>query len=135
MDGSTLYNISTNEITRAAGIRGIEGKNSKDKRMHSQRDIDWNEIWLENLRKFGVSPAETAKPDETNSVFMNDGTDMAVNREVDSDRAPVKHSAADFDEMVAIIRGMILEPEKLLESHLGVFIEPAPPGKVLNAQG
>jgi hypothetical protein len=66
--------------------------------------------------------------------------DTAFGSESDSDRAPLKHfshvrSDEEFDEMVAVIRGMILEPEKLLESHLGVFINPAPPGKVLNAEG
>lgn len=44
-------------------------------------------------------------------------------------------SAADFDRALGEIRKMADEPERLMESHLNVFLDPAPPGRLLSAKG
>ena len=43
--------------------------------------------------------------------------------------------ADEIDGMMNEIRRLTDEPERLLESHLGIFTEPAPPGKLINSQG
>ena len=41
----------------------------------------------------------------------------------------------EIDVMMKEIRKFTDEPERLLESHLGIFTEPAPPGRMLDSQG
>ena len=43
--------------------------------------------------------------------------------------------AGEIGNMMDDIRRRADEPERLLESHLGIFTEPAPPGKMLDSQG
>jgi len=43
--------------------------------------------------------------------------------------------AGEVGVMMSEIRKLTDEPERLMESHLGVFTDPAPPGRVLNSRG
>ena len=43
--------------------------------------------------------------------------------------------AGEVRVMMREIRKLTEEPERLLESHLGVFTDPAPPGRMLNSSG
>ena len=52
-----------------------------------------------------------------------------------ADRDKPLLSTEAIDGMMDEIRKFIDEPERLLESHLGIFTEPAPPGKMLDSQG
>jgi hypothetical protein len=43
--------------------------------------------------------------------------------------------AEEINGMMDEIRRLSEDPERLLESHLGIFTEPAPPGKMLDSRG
>jgi hypothetical protein len=115
------------DAIRAASL--IEGKKSKG---NALPENGWKEVWLENLAKYGVkaSPA-IEEPDKS-------AGDRVRPEAVDVTLADLNESSSlgmRAEEVLTAIRGLADNPEKLLEAHLGLFIDPAPPGKLLNSQG
>jgi hypothetical protein len=125
----TFDEPTTQALNTAINAGRIESKNRKRR---AQSDADWKEVWLENLEKFGIR-----RSGDLNKV------DEAQTRRVDPEIAntpagsvgKLSTTEMKLEEVVSLIRKMADNPEKLLESHLGVFVEPAPPGKLLNSQG
>jgi hypothetical protein len=96
-------------------------------------DVAWREALAENMQRENVSPV----------ALKSGGADASrkperLTPQPQDDFAPRGGSELEGTSLESIlrrIRSLSDDPEKLLESHLGIFIEPAPPGKVLNSQG
>ncbi|MDR1482719.1 MAG: hypothetical protein LBI74_08850 [Synergistaceae bacterium] len=121
--------LSVDAINAINSASRIESKGRKRKAIS---DANWEEVWLENLAKYGIKAAnevgETAEalaaPPDADSAedFPGDDAEPTV-------------FEMGFEEMLTAIRKMADDPESLVESHLGVFTDPAPPGRMLNSQG
>jgi hypothetical protein len=104
----------------------IVSKNMKDK---SQFGASWEEVWLENLDKHGIEDVKKAA-DPQPPAAPNEAADGVPLRE---EKTAIPEM--EFQEILTMIRKMADNPEKLFESHLGIFVNPTPPGKLLNSQG
>jgi hypothetical protein len=112
--------------------RRVEKKGRKWKPVH---DESWEEILRENLETMGAPEAEPAK--KAGGIAEDGGASQAPAETPLPERNAefAINSEADFERVIMDIKKMADEPEKLVESHLGVFIEPVQPGKWINSQG
>jgi hypothetical protein len=105
---------------------------SKGRKRKAISDTNWEEVWLENLAKYGIrATREVKETDEAlSSAFESDSVE-----DFPQDAGEPAEFKMEFEEMITAIRKMADDPEKLVESHLGVFVDPAPPGRMLNSKG
>ena len=119
-------------VSPVAPARRIERKGKKKGTILG----NWREIFLEKLAGGEVAevlpveniPAERARNDESHEepplvIQIRDGKRLTIETE------------EDFHNVLHMIQRLADDPEKLVESHLNLFIDPAPPGKMLNSQG
>ncbi|MDR3075977.1 MAG: hypothetical protein LBU26_01650 [Synergistaceae bacterium] len=104
----------------------------KGRKRRSVNDVAWSHALSEYIENedIAVTPALSgAKSPEQYAAPKDDAP---------GERALHGRDLPDADEinsMMNEIRRLTDEPERLLESHLGIFTEPAPPGKMLDSQG
>ncbi|MDL2263338.1 hypothetical protein LJC31_01655 [Synergistaceae bacterium OttesenSCG-928-I11] len=121
-----------NGIAPIAPARRIERKGKKKGTILG----NWREIFLEKLAGVDIAEvlpvedvrAEQAKKDESYDeppliIQVRDGKRLTIETE------------EDFQNVLHMIQRLADDPEKLVESHLNLFTDPAPPGKMLNSQG
>ncbi|MDR3280669.1 MAG: hypothetical protein LBT23_09150 [Synergistaceae bacterium] len=129
-----MWNRSFDKLpTQAVNTHGdtsrIESKNRKGK---AQSDSAWREVWITNLEKYGIGEIEDIKNEsepQSAQIESSSPNDFPIEKR--------KHKATEEElgEILLAIREMADNPEKLFESHLGIFIDPTPPGKVINSRG
>jgi hypothetical protein len=117
-------------ITPISPVRPIGAKGRK---REATPDMTWREVLLENLQDGIHVPAiQMKEPDDPVAEL---GEEVAFEEPPPTRSGITIETKAEFDNIIAEIRKMADEPEKLVLSHLGVFIDPAPPGRLLNSQG
>ena len=121
--------LSVDAINALNSANRIESKGRKRKAIP---DENWEEVWLENLAKYGIKAAKEVGETAEALASALDADSVEDFPENDGD---LEGFEMEFDEMLTAIRKMADDPEKLVESHLGVFTDPAPPGRMLNSQG
>ncbi|MDR3332970.1 MAG: hypothetical protein LBT08_10125 [Synergistaceae bacterium] len=105
---------------------------SKGRKRRAISDAGWEEVWFENLEKYGIrATREIKETEETLAPAIEPETP----EEFPKDAEQFTKLEMKFEEIITAIRKMADDPEKLVESHLGVFVDPAPPGRLLNSQG
>jgi hypothetical protein len=124
---------STSEImvNPLSPIRRVEKKGRKWRALD---DPSWDETFRENLEKVGVKPPEAPKRVEE----FNGETQEQIPPEelpIDRDAELTINSREDFEKVLGEIKKMADDPEKLVESHIKVFIEPVSNGKWIDSQG
>ena len=121
-------------VNPLSSTRRVEKKGRKWGAVH---DTNWDEILRENLEKIGANAPEQVKQvkivDEAPSAEIMPETEDDHGHDLDADI--VINNEEDLEKIMKDIKKMADEPEKLGESHLGVFIEPVPNGKWVNSQG
>jgi hypothetical protein len=118
-------------VSPISSTRRVEKKGRK---WNDVQDLAWEETLRENLEKVGVKASEALKNvDEFQSgrVALDVPGDVPV---VLGDRLTI-NSEEEFETVIKDIRKLADNPEKLVESHLKVFIEPVANGKWVNSQG
>jgi hypothetical protein len=118
-------------VNPLSSTRRVEKKGRKWGAVH---DANWDEILRENLEKIGAKvPEPVKKVDEAPSAEIMPETKDDQGR--DPDAEIIINNEEDLEKIMRDIKKMADDPEKLVESHLGVFIEPVPNGKWVNSQG
>lgn len=112
-------------------VRRIERKGKK----RSPTLGSWREIFMEKLA--GVDLAGLFSVDDVpgNSKGEEQRTEQAFVIRNTGGASIVVETEEDFQNVLIMIQRFADDPERLIESHLNLFIEPAPPGKVLNSAG
>lgn len=107
----------------------------KGRKLGTLEDTSWEEVLRENLEKEGVSAPEALKlpPEDVQSAHVAEVVEVAEKR--DYSAKLTINSEEEFKQVLEEIKKMADEPEKLVESHLGVFIEPVLSGKWVNSSG
>jgi hypothetical protein len=126
--GDSASEIMVNPLSP---IRRVEKKGRK---WRALEDPSWDETFRENLEKVGVKPPEAPKRVEE----FNEETREQVHPEelpIDRDAELTINSSEDFERVLGEIKKMADDPEKLVESHIKVFIEPVSNGKWIDSQG
>jgi hypothetical protein len=118
-------------VNPVSPIRRVEKKGRKWRELP---DTSWEEMLRENLEKVGVNPPE---PPLKVEEFQGGGLEGEKAEEVPLGREAVLtiDSEEEFERVLDDIKKMADDPEKLVESHLKVFIEPVFNGKWVNSQG
>jgi hypothetical protein len=121
-------------IAAVNAVNAVNKVSKKGRKRASVNDVAWKEALSENMEREGLEPIAT-KREETSTVEA-----PAITRQDDfpgdkTYRDKMALDANTIDDMMKEIRRLSDEPEKLLESHLSVFTEPAPPGKTLDSSG
>jgi hypothetical protein len=107
----------------------------KGRKWSSPHDTSWEEVLREKLEKEGVSAPEAVKlPDDAQPVLVVDVQESPGEKHDHSAKLTI-NSEEEFLKVIDDIKKMADDPEKLVESHLGVFIEPVPAGKWVNSTG
>ncbi|MDR0648695.1 MAG: hypothetical protein LBF92_05115 [Synergistaceae bacterium] len=111
-------------------LRRVEKKGRK---WRAVPDASWDEAFRENLEKVGVSAPEALRKTEE----FRGGADDAALWDAPRDQGAelTIESAEDFEKVIGEIKRMADEPEKLIESHIKVFIEPVSNGRWVDSQG
>jgi hypothetical protein len=118
-------------VNPLSSTRRVEKKGRKWGAVH---DANWDEILRENLEKIGAkAPEPVQKIDEAPSAEIMPEAEDGQGQ--DSAAEIVINNEEDLEKIMKDIKKMADDPEKLVESHLGVFIEPVPNGKWVNSQG
>jgi hypothetical protein len=118
-------------VNSLSSTRRIEKKGRKWGAVH---DAAWEEALRENLENVGVvssAPIRLIEEPETmetmreapEEVELEAGAELEIKTE------------EEFAQVIKEIKKMADDPEKLVESHLGIFLDPVPPGKLLNSKG
>lgn len=119
-------------IAPLSPVRRIERKSKKKESIIG----GWREIFLEKLAAAGLSSSITIEDASTVADLPEDvRDDLPVIISSQSGTKILIESEEDLQLVLRVIKRMSDDPEQLFESHLNLFIEPAPPGKVLNSQG
>ena len=118
-----------------AAVNAVKELNKAWEKSKKHRAVD-DVAWKHALSEYIDGEAMTITPHlkQMNAAEPH----VARRRETAAERpAPKKPlpAADEIDGLMKEIRKFTDEPERLLESHLGIFTEPAPPGKMLNSQG
>ena len=95
-------------------------------------DVAWRHALSEYMENGNIAITTGVKNMEVVEPYAVPGDDMPGER---MERDKPLPGADEIDGMMKEIRKFTDEPERLLESHLGIFTEPAPPGKMLDSQG
>ena len=104
----------------------------KGRKRRAVNDVAWRHALSEYMENGDIAITPGANKMKAAESFAAPGDDMPGER-VKRDK-PLPR-ADEIDAIMKEIRKFIDEPERLLESHLGIFTEPAPPGKMLDSQG
>ena len=111
-------------------VRRIERKRKKLR----EGDGVWRDVLSETLgSEHIVPPARVEDSREPSEVETPEQVEPAL-PELPT-RRDFDGSEHEFKRMIDEIRKMSDDPEGLMESHLSIFTDPAPPGKLLNSQG
>lgn len=97
---------------------------------------NWREIFLEKLAGADVAevlPVEDVRAEQVQKDEAYDDPPLIIQIR-DGKRLTIE-TEEDFQNVLHMIQRLADDPEKLVESHLNLFIDPAPPGKMLNSQG
>lgn len=108
-------------------VRRIERKRKKLR----EGDGVWRDVLSETLGSEHIAPptrAEDSRESPEVGIPEQVEPELPVRRDFDG-------SEREFESMIDEIRKMSDDPEGLIESHLSIFTDPAPPGKLLNSQG
>lgn len=116
----------------AASVRKVERKGRKPK----ERGKIWRDVVSEIMESALTDADENFgyfedldEPDSTSSPEGDKPSDDFTGVGV------FDGSKREFECMIGKIRKMSENPEELVESHLSIFTDPVPPGKVLNSRG
>jgi hypothetical protein len=119
-------------VSSISSTRRVEKKGRK---WGTLEDTSWEEVLRENLEKEGVSAPEPVKlPDDAQPAPVAEALEPAAGKRDQSAKLTI-NSQEEFLRVIDDIKKMADDPEKLVESHLGVFIEPVPAGKWINSTG
>jgi ribosomal protein L31E len=119
-----------------AAVNAVNAMNKvvdKGRKGRSVNDVEWRRALSEHMGREDVTitpQLEEARMPETYAAPRGDDTS---NDRMARDK-PLP-AADEINNMMEEIRRLTDEPERLLESHLGIFTEPAPPGRMLNSRG
>jgi hypothetical protein len=119
-------------IASVAPSRRIERKGKKKSAVLG----NWREIFLEKLAEADmaeVMTVESVRKDEAQRSEPIEESPLIV-RMRDGKRLTIE-TEEDFQDVLRMIKRLADDPEKLVESHLNLFTDPAPPGRMLNSQG
>ncbi len=97
---------------------------------------NWREIFLEKLAGVDIAevlPVEDVHPEEARQDESHDEPPLII--QIRDGKRLIVETEEDFQNVLLMIQKLADDPEKLVESHLNLFIAPAPPGKMLNSQG
>ncbi|MDR1471962.1 MAG: hypothetical protein LBS75_05510 [Synergistaceae bacterium] len=131
--GDLPKNLRIDAFHEVPSVSEVNRVKKKGRKRGAVSDVAWKDALAESVCGASVGASETVE--ERAEVV-----EKAAWEEPPDSISPetVRRGGGDeaeFDSMLEEIRRMAEVPEKLLESHLGVFIEPAPPGKILNSRG
>ncbi|MDR1019200.1 MAG: hypothetical protein LBL73_00445 [Synergistaceae bacterium] len=112
-------------------LRRVEKKGRK---WRAVPDASWDETLRENLEKIGASAPEALKKTEEPKGEADDASPWNAPQNQGAEELMI-NSAEDFEKVIGEIKKMADEPEKLIESHIKVFIEPVSNGKWVDSQG
>ena len=104
----------------------------KGRKRRSVNDVAWRHALSEYIENGEIVITPDAKRVKAMEPDAPANDDMLPSR---AERDKPLPRADEIDGMMKEIRKFTEEPERLLESHLGIFTEPAPPGKMLDSQG
>lgn len=131
---SDTYFQALDAVVPLSPVRRIERKGKKKSTILGE----WREIFMEKLAGVdmtGVMTVESVDSSKKSAAVDEQFAEPAlVIRAADGTRLVIE-TQEDFERVLVLIQRLADEPERLLESHLNLFIEPAPPGKVLNSAG
>lgn len=130
---SDLQSYPIDAIAPLSPVRRIERKGKKK----SPTLGSWREIFMEKLAGVGLASVVSVEESSADDVSVDDGLrpEPAVTLRSADGRTIVVETEEDFRRVLAMIQHLADDPIMLLESHLNLFIDPAPPGKVLNSAG
>jgi len=104
----------------------------KGRKRRSVNDVAWRHALSEYMEYEGIAITPDTGQIKAPEPYTTVREDMPDDRAARDKSLP---RADEIDRIMNEIRGLTDEPERLLESHLGIFTEPAPPGKMLDSQG
>ena len=104
----------------------------KGRKRRAVNDVAWKEALSEYMENGEIAITPATKKVSTAEAYVAPSEDIPADRAERSMPAP---NTEEIEVMMKEIRKFSDEPERLLESHLGIFTEPAPPGKMLDSQG
>jgi hypothetical protein len=104
----------------------------KGRKWRAVQDPSWDEALRENLEKIGAVAPETIKKTQE---FKGNAGETPGNFQSAHDTELTINSAEDFEKVIDEIKKMADDPEKLVESHIKVFLEPVSNGKWVDSQG
>jgi hypothetical protein len=117
-------------INPVSPTRRVEKKGRK---WRTVQDPSWDEALRENLENVGVTAPEMFKKTEEFRGETRESPEQVVRRDREAELSI--NSAEDFEKVIGEIKKMADEPEKLVESHIKVFIEPVSNGRWVDSQG
>jgi hypothetical protein len=104
----------------------------KGRKRRAVNDVAWRHALSEYMERGDIEITPRLEGSDATE------TRAAPQNETPGERAPRDEpppSPKEISNMMEEIRRLTDEPERLLESHLGIFTEPAPPGRMLNSRG
>ena len=104
----------------------------KGRKRRVVNDVAWRHALSEYIENGEITITPSAKQIKTAEPYAAPREEMPRKRAEQDKPLP---NADEIDKIMKTIRKFSDEPERLLESHLGIFTEPAPPGKMLDSQG
>lgn len=120
------------QVPPAGGVSPVRRIERKRKKVR-EGDGVWRDILSETLAS---EPALRSNPvGSLRESSEEDATPQAGQEPEFMGEHDFDGSEREFESMIEEIRKMSENPEGLIESHLSVFTDPAPPGKLLNSQG
>lgn len=128
--GDTHYPM-IDVVNPLSPVRRIERKGRKKETLLG----GWREIFLEKLSGVGLSGVIMVENATMNSVGGDAPTDSPVVLKGMSGAQLVIETEEQFEQVLSWIKSMADDPERLFECHLNLFIDPVPPGKLLNNSG
>lgn len=133
MSGTTdSQNMMLEAVNPLSPVRRIERKGRKRETWLG----GWREIFLEKLESVGLSGIvtveDTAVATTTDSAPKPEGP--IIIKSASGERLVIE-TKEQFDRVLLWIKSMADDPERLFECHLNLFIDPVPPGKLLNNSG
>lgn len=127
---SGYYGNIPPEIQSESGVSAYRVKRirRKDRVRPLGEDSEWEEVLKENLETVNVDAPAAVRNEPAPPVSQTEREEPPpVRRSVGEQPEP--------EELMRQIRTLADDPEKLLESHLGIFTAPVSNGKLLNSKG
>ena len=104
----------------------------KGRKRRMVNDVAWRHALSEYMEHGDIAITKNTRQVKAPDAYAAPREDPPGDRGVSDKPLP---EAKEIDGMMSEIRRLTDEPERLLESHLGIFTEPAPPGRMLDSQG